>query len=140
MRAHFRHSRSKSFLMIQKTFQFNEFWPLQLPYKNWGVYWDSNSQSGSSFGSAGVHSLTFSCTLGSMKCDSRAHFWLALLQALALFASPKLRFWHLVLPKGSIWNHHYTFPHHAICDETRCKQDKVNNLITLSKLEQIDLK
>jgi len=36
------------------------------------VHWDSNSQSGSPFGSVWVHSLTLSYTFKSMKCDSRA--------------------------------------------------------------------
>jgi hypothetical protein len=39
-----------------------------------GVHWDFNSQSGSSFGSARVHSLTLSYTPGSMRCDSQASF------------------------------------------------------------------
>ncbi len=39
-----------------------------------GVHWESNSQSGSSFGNVEVHSLTLSHTLGSMKCDSCASF------------------------------------------------------------------
>jgi len=76
--------------MIQGTFQSNEFWPLQSPSGNSGIHWDSNSQSGSSFGNVRVHSLTLSCTLESMKCDSWAHSWLAPLQALAL-VEPKTR-------------------------------------------------
>ncbi len=34
-----------------------------------------------------------------MKCDSRAHSWLALLQALALVASPRLRLWQYLCVK-----------------------------------------
>ncbi len=74
MRAHFRHPSSKRFSMKQKTFQFNGFWPLKLFFEDSKVHRDSNSQSGSSLGSVEVHSLTFSHTLGSMKCDSWASF------------------------------------------------------------------
>jgi hypothetical protein len=45
--------------------------------------------------SVGVHSLTLSCTPGSMKCDSWAHSWPAPLQALALAVSPRLGLRHL---------------------------------------------
>ncbi len=58
--------------------------------------WDSNSQTGSSLGSVGVHSLTLSYTFGSMKYDSRAHSWTAPLQALALVTSPRLGLRHLL--------------------------------------------
>jgi hypothetical protein len=36
---------------------------------NLEILWDSNSQNGNSLGSVKVHSLTFSYTLGNMKCD-----------------------------------------------------------------------
>ncbi len=55
------------------------------------IHWDSNSQSGSSFGSVGgsfPHTLLNS---ESMKYDSRAHFWLTPLQAFTLVTSPRLR-------------------------------------------------
>jgi hypothetical protein len=71
MRAHFRHLCSKNISMIYQTIQSNDFWPLQSPFENLKVHWNSNSQSGSSFGSVGVHSLALSYTFGSMKCDSR---------------------------------------------------------------------
>jgi len=45
-----------------------------LPSEDSGVHWDSNSQSGSSLGSVGVHSLTLSYTFGNMTCDSQATF------------------------------------------------------------------
>jgi hypothetical protein len=48
------------------------FDPLQLFLEDSGVHRGSNSQSGSSLGSVEVHSLTFSHTPRSMKCDSRA--------------------------------------------------------------------
>jgi len=48
------------------------FWTLQSPSENSGLHQDSNSQSESSLGNVGVHSLTFSYTHGSMRCDSRA--------------------------------------------------------------------
>jgi hypothetical protein len=40
--------------------------------KDLGVHQYSNSQSENSLGSVKVHSLTFSYTLGSVRCDSRA--------------------------------------------------------------------
>jgi hypothetical protein len=86
MRTHLRHLRSKNFLVIWLFLQSNGFWPLQSLSKNSEVHRDSNSQSGSSLGNVGVHSLTLSHTLGNMKCDSRpshlAH----------TFASPCLRY------------------------------------------------
>jgi hypothetical protein len=62
MRAHFRPQCFKSFPMILGTSQSNEFQPLQSPSENSGVHWDSNSQSGSSFGSVGFipHTLLHS--------------------------------------------------------------------------------
>jgi len=42
-------------------------------------------------GVVGVHSLTLSFILGSMKCDSWAHSWLVPLQTFALVASRRLR-------------------------------------------------
>jgi hypothetical protein len=88
-------------------FEFNEFWPLQSLFENLEVHWDSNSQSGSSLGSVRAHSLTLSCTPGSMKCDSQAHSWLTPLQTFALVANPRLGLWQLQ-PVNSIksqWNH-----------------------------------
>jgi hypothetical protein len=84
MQAHFRHLRSKRFPMIWVFFQSNEFWPLPSPFKNLEVHWDSNSQSGSSFESLEVHSLTFSRTLATVDCDS----WASLLAH--AFVSPCL--------------------------------------------------
>jgi hypothetical protein len=45
---------------------------VKLLFEDSKVHRDSNSQSGSSLGSVGVHSLTLTYTLRSMKCDSRA--------------------------------------------------------------------
>jgi len=47
---------------------------MQLLSENLRIHQDSNSQSESSFGSVGVHSLTFSYIPKSMKCDSWASF------------------------------------------------------------------
>jgi hypothetical protein len=60
--------------MIQRTFQSNEFKLLKSLSKNLEVKWDSNSQSGSSLGSAKVHSFTLSCILGNMRCNSQVSF------------------------------------------------------------------
>jgi hypothetical protein len=50
------------------------FDPYNRSFENSGVYWDSNSQSGSSLGSVRVHSLTLSYTPGSMTCDYGASY------------------------------------------------------------------
>jgi len=47
---------------------------LKLFFENWEVHRDSNSQSGSPFGSVWVHSFKFSYNPGSMKCDFRVSF------------------------------------------------------------------
>jgi len=72
-------------------------WPLQLFSENLGVHWDSKSQSGSSFGSVRVHSLTLSYTLGNMRCDSQASFLARTLASLCLGCKPKARVATLVL-------------------------------------------
>ncbi len=90
MQAHFLHLHSKGFQMVRGKFPSNEFQLLQLPSKDSGLHQDSNSQSGSSLGSVGVHFFTISYTSGSMKCDFWAHSWPVPWQALALVASPRL--------------------------------------------------
>jgi hypothetical protein len=48
--------------MVQRIFQFNEFWPLKLLSENLKVHWDSNSQSGAHLEECGLipsHSLAF---------------------------------------------------------------------------------
>jgi hypothetical protein len=69
--------------------QVDEFCPLQLPSKDLGIHWNSNFQSGSSFGSVRVHSVTVSYTLGSMRCDSRAFLLACTLVSLCLGREPK---------------------------------------------------
>jgi len=56
----------------------------KLLFENLGVHWNSNSQSGSPLGNVWAHSLTFSYTPMSMKCD----YWASLLAR--TFASPCL--------------------------------------------------
>ncbi len=63
---------------------------LQLP--KWEFTWE-----------CGVHSFTLSCTPGSMKCDSRAHFRPAPLQALALVVSPRLGLQHIHICASIFW-------------------------------------
>jgi hypothetical protein len=43
IQAHFRYLSFKIFPLIEKTPQTIEFWPLQSPFENLGVHWDSNS-------------------------------------------------------------------------------------------------
>jgi hypothetical protein len=98
MRAHFRHLRFKSFPMIKKTLQSNEFWPLKSLSNHLKVQKGSNSQSESLFESlfesVWVHSLTLSYTPMSMDVTLELHFRLAPFHALALIVSPRLRSWH----------------------------------------------
>jgi len=68
--------------------------PLQSFSKYSKIHHDSNSQHGSSLGNVRVHSLTFSYTSGSMKCDSHAPSWFATLQASALVSNPRLGLRH----------------------------------------------
>jgi hypothetical protein len=91
MWAHFRHMRSKIYLMTWGTPQSNGFWPLKSLSKNW-VHWNSNSQSGSSLGSMRVRSLTLSYIPGSMRCDSRASFLARTLASPCLGREPKAKF------------------------------------------------
>jgi hypothetical protein len=106
MRAHFRHLRSKSFPMIQRTPQDIEFWPLKSVFEILGVHWDSFSQSGSCLGSVKAHSLTLSYTPGSLWCDSRASPRLAPLQPLLPWSRAQsqgcdkvhAQSWNMVLP------------------------------------------
>jgi hypothetical protein len=44
----------RAFQWCKKTFQSKEFWPFQSLFKNLGIDWDSNSQSGSPLGSVWV--------------------------------------------------------------------------------------
>ncbi len=59
------------------------FWPMQLLSEDSRVHHDSNSQNGSSLGSASVHSHT-----------PGFPYWLMPLQALALVTSSRLGLWH----------------------------------------------
>jgi hypothetical protein len=86
------------YIYVTKTFQkYNEFFspmnfdPLQSPSENLRIHRDSNSWSGSSLGSVGVHSLTFSYILESMKCDSRASLLAHTFANLCLGCEPKVR-------------------------------------------------
>ncbi len=80
---------------------FNEFKPLKLFSENLGVHQDSNSQSGSSFGSVEVHSITLSDTLGSMKCYSRASHLACTFASPCLGHEPKVRVVTLVVLKNA---------------------------------------
>jgi hypothetical protein len=61
----------RSFQWYKELFNPMSFDFLKLLFENLKTHWDSNSQSGSPFGSVWVHSLTLSYTPGNMKCDSR---------------------------------------------------------------------
>jgi len=70
--------------MFQELFNYIRNSSIQLLSENLKVHRGSNSQSGSSFGSVEVHSLTLSHTPKNMECDS----WASLLAC--TFASPCL--------------------------------------------------
>jgi hypothetical protein len=82
---------SRTFHWYKELFNLMHFDPLQLLSENSRVYRESNSQSGSSFGSVGVHSLTRSYTLESMKRDSQASFLARTFASPCLGREPKVR-------------------------------------------------
>ncbi len=94
MRAHFRHLRFKSFPIVQKKIQSNEFWPLKLLYEDLGLHQNSigtpipkmRTQLGV-YGLIPSHSPTF---MWAWNVTPELHFWFAPLQALALVTSPRL--------------------------------------------------
>jgi len=69
------------------------------------VHRDSNSQSGNSFGSVGVHSLTLSNTPGSMKCDFRASFLAHIFASPCLGCEPKVKVATLIMTNFDIIRH-----------------------------------
>ncbi len=105
---HFRHISLKNFPMVLFFFQSNEFWPLNLLFENSEVRKDSNSQSGSLFGSVWVLSLTFSYTLGSMKCDSWASILARIFASLCFGCKPKAKVM-ISLAQFSIYHTFITF-------------------------------
>ncbi len=65
---------------------------IRIPIHKVGIpKWES--QSGSSFWSLWVHSLTLSCTLGNVNVIPGLHFWSAPFHALAFVMTPKLGSW-----------------------------------------------
>jgi hypothetical protein len=81
MRTHFRHLRFKSFPIVQKTFQSNEFWPLKLLSEDLGLHQDSigipipkmRTQLGV-YGLIPSHSPTF---MWAWNVTPELHFWFA---------------------------------------------------------------
>jgi len=81
------------------------------------VHWKSNSQSGSSFGNARVHSFTLSYIPGSMRCDSQASLLAYTIVSPCFGREPKVRvttsyvrfvlmdFWFQFLTSHAIFNH-----------------------------------
>jgi hypothetical protein len=104
IRSHFKHLSSKSFLMIKRTSQSIEFWPLKLLFEILRVHRDSISQSKSCLGSVRVHSLTLSYTFGSMWCDSWAFSWPTPLQPLCFGREPKARVMTPMHPKATTFH------------------------------------
>jgi hypothetical protein len=90
MWAHFIFLRLKSFPMVYKTLQSNEFWPLQSPSKNLESIGIPTPKMGAHLGIWGFilsHSPIFSRT---WNVTPGLHSWPTALQALVLITSPKL--------------------------------------------------
>jgi hypothetical protein len=87
----------RAFQLYNELFNHMRFDPLQLPYEGLGVHQQSNSQSGSSFGSVGVHCLTLSYTPGSMKCDSWDLFLARTFASPCFSREPKAKVMTLIL-------------------------------------------
>jgi hypothetical protein len=87
MQSHFKDLRSKSFQWCKEFFNPMSFNPYNRPLK----IREFNSQSGSSLGSMGVHSFTFSYTPRSMKCDSHASFLAHTSTIFCLIHEPKAK-------------------------------------------------
>jgi hypothetical protein len=83
----------KSLSMVKENLQYNDFQPLKSFFKNSGLHRDSNSQSGSPFGSMWTHSLTLFRTPKSVNVIPGLHFGSHLFTPLALDTSPRLRSW-----------------------------------------------
>ncbi len=81
----------RAFQWYKELFQPWSFDSWNLFFEDLGVHQDSNSQSWIPFGSVRVHSRSLSCTLKSIRNDSRAPFWLATLQPLCFGREPKAR-------------------------------------------------
>jgi hypothetical protein len=79
------------FQWYKKNLWTNGFWPLQFPFEDLEVHWNSNSQNKSSLGSVKIHSLTFFCTPGSTRCDSQASLLVHHLANPCLGHEPKAR-------------------------------------------------
>jgi hypothetical protein len=97
--------------MFQKIFNdiknSSKFLPLQSFSKDSGVHRNSNSQSGRSFKSVGVHSLMFSYIPRNMKCNSWGSLLARTFVSLCLGHEPKARvvtLWFLI-----ILQNHQTF-------------------------------
>ncbi len=73
------------------------FDPYSHPFKNSRIHRESNFQSGSSFGSVKIHSLTLSYNPGSMKCEFRASFLACTFVSLCFDCKPKDKVTTLIL-------------------------------------------
>jgi hypothetical protein len=76
--------------MVEGTIQSNEFWPLQLPFKNLRVHQDSHSQSGNPFGSVWFIPSHFPKLPKAWNVTLGPHSWFAPPQALGLVTSSRL--------------------------------------------------
>jgi hypothetical protein len=79
------------FQWYKEFFNLMDIWPLQWPFEDSRVNWDSNSQNGSSFGSLEVHSLTLSHITRSMKCECRVSFLAYTFTSPCFGREPKVR-------------------------------------------------
>ncbi len=81
----------KSFQWCIYIFNLMNFVLYNLLLKISRIHWDSNSQSGNSLKSVGVHSLTFSYTPKTMKCDSQASLLACTFASSCFGREPKAR-------------------------------------------------
>jgi hypothetical protein len=83
--------KSVAFQWYKEFFKMISFDPYNYALKIQESFWDSNSQHGSSLGSARVHSLTLFALLGACEVTPKFPSWLTIFQPFALVASPRLR-------------------------------------------------
>jgi hypothetical protein len=104
MQAHFRYLHLKSFSMVSRSLQSNEFWPLNSLSKNLGLQlpkWEST------WGCVGKFPHTFSHS-ESVNVTPGLHFWPTPFYAFILVMSPRLGSWqHLKV----FLSNHNIIPH-----------------------------
>ncbi len=111
---------------------------MQLPSKNLGIHWDSNSQNKSSLGSVRVHFLTLFCIPKNIRCDSRASFLARNLASPCLGREPKARvatlcvlFWFVVYHGKSFYRLYIASFLKRLEEKNIIKENKGAHIITV---------